>query len=253
LPSRLDRKERYFYPYANSLQRSGAPPDHFYFVYVDGAVIDTLHVPQYPNTRNTDPAWFRTSASGGRIIRGLNAVPFAANPSWDVTPRGTLFSGSAIEQHLVETDRLGDTLQVIKTGMVRVPVPVAERADSIKALRLRIDSVPVQLNRLENVPDSVRERQTPGYLPAYVAIHVDQTGTLWIRRWPVYRSGLRTVFDVYGPRGKHYCTVVLEETLVPDVAPVFAESYLIGVVRDALTDVDQVVAWRYSCDRAGAG
>lgn len=126
LPSRIDREGRYFYPYANSLQRSGAPPRHFYFVYQDGAVVDTLRVPQYPNIRNTGPAWVRTSASGGRIFPGLNAAPFAAVPSWDVTPTGTLIGGHGMEQRLVETGRLGDTIRVIQTGKVRVRVPAAD-------------------------------------------------------------------------------------------------------------------------------
>ncbi|HEX7120638.1 MAG TPA: 6-bladed beta-propeller [Longimicrobiales bacterium] len=234
---------RYLYPF--SLY---SPPRHFYIVYAGGEPRpDTLHVPAYPNHAANQPAVL--PPRDGRCCRiavGLNHTPFTALPAWTATPRGTVLSGDGIAYRIHETGPAGDTLRtILGADTVTRPVPDGERADSARALQARIDSLPVPLARVRNVPDEVREGRFPERLPAFIGLHLGTDGRIWVERWPPEHRGDERFFDVLGPDGARLAVVVVPAALSRDVPPFLTTDRIYGVVADPATGVERVVVARY--------
>jgi len=246
LPSRFDAQGRYYYPYSRSLQRSGAPPEHFYLIYREGEVVDTLFVPSLGTIESTDPAWVRTSASGGRVLPGLNRVPFSPTPSWDILPDGHLVSTDGAAATLDITDREGVVVGrvPIRSGKVR-SIPEAEREDSLAALNARLDSVSVPLDQVIGMPDEVRKRALPEMLPEVLSLHVDTMGRIWVRRWPFEGHQDRTFYDVFSVDGALLGAVELAVDVHPEVAPWIGEEEMVVVSLDGLYGVERVVAFSF--------
>lgn len=201
-----------------------------------GEVLDTLHLPPEETTTPRIP-FVRLRGGDGRLLRGLEHVPFAALPVWDVTPEGTVISGSGAEYHLRETDATGKAIQVFERVVLAERIPPQERSDSLVALRERLDSVPVPLDDVERLTDAVRQLQLPTTYPLYAAVYVGSEGKVWVRRWiPVGLS--RTIFDVFDRDGTFRVSVVLPETVLVEPTPVLSLSGIVAVVRDPLTDED---------------
>ncbi len=239
----VSRDGRYLYP--RNLYR---PPRHFYLVYADGAVQpDTLHLPPYANLAATEPAVL--PPRGGRccrIAQGLNRAPFTAVPSWAPTPRATVLSGDGIVYRIHETDLAGDTIRtIVGVDSVPGPVPAAERADSARALRARIDSLPVPLSRVSNVPDEVKDGRLPETLPAFIGLYVGIDGRIWVERWPPDGRGDERVYDVLAPDGTRLAVVVLPAPLTREVPPFLTADRIYGVVVDPGTGVERVVVATY--------
>jgi len=247
LPGRFDAQGRYYYPVSRSLQRSGAPPEHFYLIYDEGEVVDTLFVPPLPTIESTDPAWVRTGASGGRVLPGLNRVPFSPTPSWDVLPDGRLVSTDGAAGMLDITDPSGEVVGrvPIRTGEMR-SVPEVEREDSLAALTARLDSVLVPLDQVIGMPDEVRTRTLPEILPEVLSLHVDTVGRIWVRRWPAEGRHNRTFYDVFSVDGALVGAVELEVDVHPEVAPWIGEDGMVVVSQDSAYGFDQVVAYSFT-------
>ena len=92
--SRVGEDGAYYYP--NGSYRIGERPRFFYNVLRGGEVTgDTLTVPYHYGMGGQRTAFYRLGPSGGRMVDGLNRVPFSALPTWGVTPRGTVLSTDA--------------------------------------------------------------------------------------------------------------------------------------------------------------
>lgn len=236
----------YYYP--NGTYRPGEPPRFFYEVSREGSLSsDTVAVPYYEGMEAQRPAFYRIGAGGGRMVDGLSHGPFAPVPSWDVTDRGTVLSASGSSGHLLETDAALDTVRVIELkDTERRRVPPDERADSMRALEARIDSLPVRIEKVVNLGAGVAERRTPEFLPDVISVSVAPDGLIWIGRWPDEGSGGSRFYDVYDSTGAVRASVKLEAPLVSEPQPFFGRNTVVGVVVDPETDVQRVVTFSVS-------
>jgi hypothetical protein len=185
------------------------------------------------------------------MLPGLNRVPFAPVPVWDVTRAGTILSSTGAEYTLIETGLGGDTIRVLQ-GPTReaVTIPASERVDSARALDARLDTLPVPIGEVRGLGPGVRDRQLPATLPPVISIHVAVDGSIWVETWPPEGQADSRFFDVLDAEGGLLKRVQLRAPLMRDPPPFFGERYIVGVLRDLDTGVERVV--RFTVPSAGA-
>jgi hypothetical protein len=238
LATRFDASGRLYYPGFNMVDRSLRTGWYFRYA-ATGALVDSLEVPAFPNAPSPT-AHVRLSATGGRMLRGLNHVPFAPLPTWDVTPRGTLLTGSGHPYLIRETDRAGREVQRYRREVSPDRIPLRQRQDSAAALRARLDSVPVPLDRVEGMPPDVRSVRLPELFPPYMAVYAASDGRVWVRRWPAGDSD-RTVFDVFEPDGRLRSVVVLPRAIAVNPTPALSLAGVAAVGIDPETGANIVL------------
>jgi hypothetical protein len=173
----------------------------------DGALRDSIVVPMFANTpASTASVW--VSANSGRMINGLNHVPFAPLPAYDLTPRGTVLMGDAKTYVIREVDRAGKLVREFKRDLAPERIPTAERRDSTAALRARIYSLTYPKERVEGVPPEVWALNVPETYPAYMAVYAGIDGRVWVRRWTA-GGDTRSVFDVFEADGRFRAVVIV--------------------------------------------
>lgn len=233
LASRFDEQGRMYYPSFNQgglTTRMG----QWWIFSPAGVRVDSIPV---PFIEGTPPAWasVRQSASGGRLLRGLNHVPFAGLPAWDVTPRGTVVYTSGREYLIREVDRSGRSVREFRRDVPPLRIPTAERRDSLDALRARRDSIAnIPRTQVHGVPDEVWALQLPQTYAPIRNIFAAPDGLLWVRRW-VPNGHARTVFDVFEADGRFKTVVELPAYLLPDITPVLRVDAIAGIGADAET------------------
>lgn len=228
----------YYYP-GYRFPQSG-PDRYFYFAYdEEGVTGDTVQVPPYATLATVASAYYRTSARGGRMVEGINRAPFESGPAWELTRRGTIIGGDG-RGGLAETNRAGDTLRVIEVRPRRA-VTEAERADSARSLQARVDSLPVPLDRVENVSPWVRRGELPDSVPAYLGVHTSETGEIWVRRWPPEGRPGHSLYHVHAPDGAFLRSVIIAAPILVEPPPFIGRDRFIGVVHDPATAVHRVV------------
>ena len=239
--SRVGTSGDYYYP--AYLFLDDRLPRFFYLPFRAGTVSnDTLEVPAYAGLGAHRSASYRTGPRGGRMLEGLSHVPFAPLPVWDVTSSGTILSADGSAYTLIETGVGGDTLRVFHgPTSALVEVPANERADSIRALDTRLDTLPVPITEVVNLGADVAERRLPATLPPIIGIHIATDGMIWVERWPAEGEAASRFYDVLNADGVLQERVVLRAPLVRDPPPFFGARYVAGVVRDADTGVERVV------------
>lgn len=211
---------------------------HLLIRFVDGVMADTIFVPQYANAPQL--AYAELGGADLRILPGLNHVPFAPLPVWDVTPAATVISGDATSYELTETDAQGTALARFVRDVPLDPIPEGERRDSLAALRARLDSIPVGLDRVKGMPEEVRSLRLPDRYPAYMAVYLGNDGDVWVRRWPM-GGGDRAIFDVFARSGEFRHTVLLPRAIHVEPTPVLSGTTIVGVTTDPLTDESAVL------------
>lgn len=228
----------YYYPFYD-FPREGT--ERFFFIRYgeDRTPTDTLEVPPFRNLSSRRRAFVRLSASGGRAFQGLNVVPFERRAVFDVTPRGTIVGGDGTDYTLVEVDSDGDTLLTIRGGHAPEEVDPVERADSADALAERLDSMPVPLDRVENLSTWIERGDLPTSYPPYIDVWSGADGSTWVRRWPPRSGGEH--FDVYTEDGSLRGSIHLPIDIDRTVPPHFSAETVVAVVKDPTTDVQLVV------------
>ncbi len=132
-----------------------------WFIYqADGTLTDSVDVP-YIETQVATTARVMISANSGRMINGLNHVPFYALPVYDLTPRGTVLVGDGRAYLIRELDRDGKVLREYKRTVAPDRIPAAERRDSTAALKARIDSLTYPRDQVQGVPADVWALRLP--------------------------------------------------------------------------------------------
>ncbi len=241
--SRIGPDGAFYYPHYHF--PIDGPPSFFYVLFRNGVVsADTIRVPAYANLGTRQAGSVRLTANSGRMVTWASAAPFEAKPTWDLTAEGTIISSDAIRYTIYETDLRGDTIRIIERAVMPVPVPAAERRDSMAALQQRIDSLGVPLDRVQGLAEGIRTGRLPETLPALLSVHAARDGRLWVRRWP--HAPDTSVFDVFDRIGVHLGTVIIPAVLETQPPPLITDDTLIGVVRDPLTDVQRIVRFRFT-------
>ena len=238
--SRFDSAGRMYYPAFNRIDRSRST-GHFYRYNLRGELLDSILVPAFPDAPMST-ASFRTGPGGGRMLRGLNHPPFAPLPVWEVTPRGTLITGTGTTYLLEERDAQGRLLRTYRRELTSDRIPVREREESLAALQARLDSVPVPLERVEGMPPSVRRRQLPSTFPAYMAVYSGDDGSVWVRRWPVGDTR-RTLFDVFAADGRLIAVVTLPRPIAVEPPPRLRLDEVVAIGVDPETGANLVFSF----------
>jgi hypothetical protein len=237
--SRVTGDGRYLYP--ASLFARGEPPRHFYLPFDLGtgsSAGDTIPVPPLPGLVGF--AWYPTGPSGGRLLPGLERVPFAPVPSWAVRADGIIVSSDGSHAPLLLTGPGGDTVgRIPLPGGGSRPIPAEVRADSLAALQARLDSVPVPLDQVQGLGEGVAERRLPEQYPGVLAVHVAEDGAIWVERWS--DDPRARLFDVLEPEGGHRARYFLAAPLLGDPPPWFGVGHVVGVAREPETGVERVV------------
>jgi hypothetical protein len=208
LSSIIDGKGRFHFPL-----EVGRPDGLTHYAYRryavwDGRKLDSIPVPLYPTSRSSW-ASVMVSENSGRVVPGLSMVPFHPVPAWTITSRGTIISGPADRYELSETDSLGRVIRTIRRSIAPERIPPRVRADSLRALRRRIDSLPVSLSQVRGASEEVKAQRLPDHFPFYRSLVSTGTNELWVRRWPPPGLEKATVFDVFGANGTYARTVIL--------------------------------------------
>src|SRR5690606_3979357 len=243
--TRFDESGAMLYPGKRWLEDGTAAP--WVVRFVDGVMADTIFVPRYANAPQLT-ADVGTGRGGERSLRGLNPVPFAPLAVWDVTPAGTVISGDATSYELTETDGQGAVIARFSRDVPLDAIPADEHRDSVAALRARLDSIPVALDRVVGMPEEVRSLDVPDRYPAYMAVYVGDDGDVWVRRWPV-GGGDRTIFDVLARSGEFRHTVVLPRAIHVEPTPFLSATLVVGVTTDALTDEGVILRFEAEASR----
>jgi len=235
----------YFYPHYRSPR--DAPVDHFYLKYGPGGLTgDTARVPDVGNISSQFTAFYMVSQGTGQMVDGLNMAPFVPRADWDMTGRGTIIVGDGKTYELREFDQDGRLLRTIAgPERERRPVPRAERADSMRAIEARIDSLPVPLDDVMNVAPEILQGEIPDSLPAFTGVHVGASDRFWVGRWPAEGMGSSRYYDVLEYDGRYAGTVVVPVPLLADPPPFFGEDIIVGVVVDPVTGVHTLVVLRF--------
>lgn len=233
LASRIDAQGRMYYPNFNLMDRSRQVGQWWIFD-AAGQRVDSIGVPVI---ENVPPGWavVRLSAGGGRLLPGLNHVPFAGMPSWDVTPRGTVIYTSGREYLVREVDRSGRLVREFRRTTPPLRIPAAERRDSLAALRQRVDSIAhIPRVQISGVPDEVWAMRIPETYAPILEIFAAPDGLVWVRRW-VPNGDRRSVFDVFEADGRFKTVVELPAYLLPGITPVLSLDAVAGIGSDVET------------------
>jgi hypothetical protein len=209
LASAIDRSGRFYFPYEVGL--SDGLTHYSYLRYkLDGTYQDSMPVPIHTTARSSW-ASAQISPGTGRILPGLSMVPFHPIPQWTISPAGTMLSGGANAPELIETDAKETVLRRFSIAGAQITIPAAERAESLKALSRRLDSVPVALAQVRGMSEEVKQRRLPTTYPQYRGLKM-VGDELWVIRWAPPPLRTQTVIDVVTNAGKLVRTIVLPTT-----------------------------------------
>lgn len=225
------------------------------YVMVDSAsgLRDTLHVPDFPALPDGSVS-IRTSSKGGRMLFGLDRPPLGAVPWWDVTAQGDLVAGQADRYRLTVTSPGGDTLRIVGRSVARQPIPERVRRDSGRALRARLDSLPVPPSEVTNLSDDVADARLPERYPAFTGLLRGRDGRIWVERPPLPDRRDATPYDAFDRNGVYLGTLVVPGRFDPGrgsvtsrirARPVFTDDAVYGVVKDSVTGVQRVARFSY--------
>jgi hypothetical protein len=241
LPSQIDGQGRFHFPREATTGTTEFITRYGYQRYrLDGTALDSLGVPSHPTTR-ASWASVQISPGTGRMVAGLNVVPFHPMPTWAVSVAGTVFSSPGDRYAIVETDAAGKTLRQVTRADVPRPIAAAERAESTRALARRIDSLQVPLDRVTGASPEVRARRLPPVYPAVIGLAVAADGALWVRRWSLPTSTNATLFDVFGIDGRYRETVRLPMRCAPQPSVIVRGASVACVVIDPESGSETVV------------
>jgi hypothetical protein len=177
------------------------------------------------------------------VVSGLNTVPFHPWPQWSILPGGTLLSGAASSPELIETDAMARPLRHLQLPPARNAIPPAERAESLAALKRRLDSLPVPLTQVRGMSPEVRDRHLPETYPALRGLLVVNR-EIWALRWSPPNLRGSTLIDVLAIDGRFLRTVVIPAACQATPLPAMAGRTFACVVVDDETGAQGVAIGR---------
>jgi sugar lactone lactonase YvrE len=228
----------YFFPLSGGSR-------YFYEIFGPHGVIDTLAVPNLSSIgrlRGTSYRQGRLDRYQREIVSSLGLAPFESRPMWQITSRGTLLTSSGADLAVRELTASHDIIRELRLPFARRPVPSAERADSLQALRSRLDDLTVPLADIENVSDFVRQGEVPDSLPTVLGIHEGGDGRIWLQAWP--RVSDATDFIAFSPDGTLEGQMRIPMSLGP-IPPHFRADQVVAIAVDPITGVERVVLFEF--------
>ncbi len=235
---------RYYSP--SYVFADGQRQKYHYQVYdLGGHTGDTLFVPDLPNLEFTGRgAMIRINAQIGRFLPGVNRAPFEPEASWALNRKGRIVTTPGDRNEFAEWVSPSEVRTLISLGGGPRPVPVSESRDSAQEFRRRLDSIPVPIDQVRGMSPLARAANVPAILPEILAIHADDMGNVWLRRWPAEHQSGSTVFDVTNEDGVLVRRVEFGHVLRADPPPFVSPGFVAGVVIDPKTDAEMVVVFR---------
>ncbi len=240
LPTIIDAKQRLHFPMQWGGREDWLERTSYHRYTLDGQHVDSILVPIHP-TAGSVSASVQITKGGGRMLKGLNVVPFHPLPVWTVSRTGTIISSPSDQYVLRETDARGVTVREIRREVLPPPIPAREREDSARALGRRIDSLPVPIERVQGMSDEVKARRLPTTYPVFRSLSTAADGTIWARRWSSAAQRTQSWFDVLGEDGRHVRTVVVPAECATLPAPVIRGPVFACVQLDPETDAETVI------------
>jgi hypothetical protein len=166
-------------------------------------------------------------------------------PTWTVSDNGTLLSGPADRYELNETDAQGRVLRTIRRQVPAEQIPAGERAESLQALRHRIDSLPVPISQVRGASEEVKAQRLPLSYPFYRGLYMANDNQVWVRRWSPPSTRRSSVFDVFTPTGSYTRTVIVPADCAVLPAVVIRGRTIACMEVDPETGAESVVIARY--------
>lgn len=210
---------------------------------LDGRELDSIPVPMQTTARSS---WASVpiDKGTGRMVKGLNMVPFHPVPVWSVTMSGTMITSPSDRYLLTETDARGRTIRQITHPNVAPSIPARERQDSLAALNRRLDSLRVPLSQVSGVSEEVKARRIPTVYPMFRSLSTAADGALWARRWSPANATSSSIFDVLAPDGRVLRTVMVPANCTTLPAPTIRGGVFSCVQLDPETDGETLVIAR---------
>lgn len=207
LASVIDARGRFHFPLEVGL-RDGITHYAYQRYALDGKKLDSLPVPVQLTARSS---WASVpiAPGTGRIVKGVNVVPFHPMPAWAVTASGTILVGPGDRYEISEVDASGRVIRKFSRSVTPTAIPGGERAESTRALKRRIDSLPVPLSQVNGASDEVKAMRLPQNYPAYRSLTISASGEAWVRRWSTPSQRSVSLFDVFSAAGGYRYSVSL--------------------------------------------
>lgn len=243
LPTTIDAKGRLYFPMEWGSSVDGLEHNAYSRYTFDGRFVDTIAVPIHTTARS-GTARVAVSATSGRMLRGLNVVPFHPLPVFTVSNVGNIVSSPSDKYVLIETDTHGATVRTIQRNVAPLPIPTHERNDSTRALTQRIDSLPVPFASVQGMSEEVRARRLPTTYPIFRSLSTAADGTIWARRWSGAAQRTQSLFDVLRDDGKYVHTVIVPADCATLPVPAIRGDVFACVRQVADTGEDMVVIAR---------
>ncbi len=210
---------------------------------LDGKELDSIPVPMQPTARSS---WASVpiDKGTGRMVKGVNVVPFHPVPVWSVSMSGTMITSPADRYLLTETDARGRIIRQVTHPAVSPPIPSRERQDSTAALSRRLDSLRIPLDQVRGMSDEVKSRRIPTVYPVFRSLSTAADGSIWARRWSASTVAATSVFDVLSPDGRRLRTVTVPANCTTVPAPAIRGGVFSCVQLDPETDGESLVIAR---------
>ena len=239
----IDRSGRLHFPLEWGSQKDGLMHNAYQRYALDGRQLDSLPVPIQPTARS---GWASVPVGqgSGRVVKGINVVPFHPVPVFTVSAAGTIISSPSDVYLLKESDANARVVRSVRRDVAAPTIPAAERADSARALARRLDSLTVPLAQVNGVSEEVKARRLPTTYPVFRSLSTAADGTLWARRWSAAAQRAESWFDLLDPNGRFLRTVVVPADCTTLPAPVVRGDVLACVALEAETDAERVIIVR---------
>jgi hypothetical protein len=190
----MDRQDRVYVPSMVPGKPGETSPGVPYVRWtVDGAAVDTLWVPGRENVKS----WTVSRKQGGKVVASMStSVPFTPGMTWALRPEGGLVYGWTGAYSVVQSGTGRDSIRVFGREWTPDPLSDERRRGEVEAV--------IKGNGGNWGEDALRAAvhldDVPKTLPAYESLRVDESGRVWVRRYPVADT-TRTYYDVFDSAG----------------------------------------------------
>jgi hypothetical protein len=198
----VDREGRIYVPSMAPGKPGEAPRGVPYVRWsLEGTALDTVWVPRAEETK----LWTITSKQhGGGMAKMMTSIPFMPGLDWALHPDGGIIYGWSGRYAIIRSRTGSDSARVFGRAWTPDPVTDARRASEYES---QIKE-PAKSYGEAAVRAAFKLEDLPHTLPAYLNLRVDQTGRVWVRRYPVADTTW-TFYDVFDSAGAFLGPVVV--------------------------------------------